>query len=281
MNAPHPLHAHALAEFRELAQRGNLIPVYTELIADAEIAGLGVSKDRRRRLLVPFRIGGEERPGGRYSFVGAMPRVIFESRGRTIRITENGAKREFETDAIRCTSCETLMHRYRLRPLAGSADARFAGGAVGYLGYDIVRFFEPTVPAAPKDELDLPESFFFITDTLLIFDHRTRRLRIVANALRRADDADRAYDDACAADRRDRREARPADATAAICDPRRATEAVTPRSATPRATNTMQMVRDGQEYIRAGDIFQFVPSQRFETDYTAATRSRSIARCVS
>ena len=79
--------------------------------------------------------------------------------------------------AIRCTN---------------SKDSRFAGGAVGYLGYDMVRFFEPTIAAPPPDQLGLPESFFFLAETVLIFDHRTRRLRIVANAFVE-NDPDAAY----------------------------------------------------------------------------------------
>ncbi len=57
----------------------------------------------------------------------------------------------------------------------------FHGGAVGYLAYDMVRFFEPTLPPPKKDELGLPDMVFMITDTVLIFDHKHRKLTIVAN----------------------------------------------------------------------------------------------------
>ena len=115
-------------------------------------------------------------------FVGVHQRVIFESHGTTIRITEDGTTREFQTASDPLADLEALMGRYRYVASPALADARFAGGAVGFLTYDMVRFFEPTVPPSPPDDLSLPESLFTITDTLLVFDHRTRRLRVVVNA---------------------------------------------------------------------------------------------------
>ena len=130
----------------------------------------------------------------------------------------------------------------------------------------MVRFFEPTIAAAPKDELGLPGVFFFLAETLLIFDHRTRGLRIVCNALVKEGDVDEAY---ARPPRESRSSPRVWPATPAS---RRSSPSAQPEPIAPRCNTTreeyMQMVRDGMEYIRAGDIFQFVPSQRFETDYT-------------
>src|SRR5205807_616017 len=121
-----------------------------------------------------------------------------------------------------------------------------------------------TVAASPPDDLDLPESLFVITETLLIFDHRTRRLRIVANALVDGD-AGAAYARACE---------QIAQLVAKLSQPARlplVPVAPAPEVPAPAGNTTreeyMRMVADGQELIRAGDIFQFVPSQRFETDY--------------
>ena len=115
------------------------------------------------------------------------------------------------------------------------------------------------------DDLTLPESLFTITETLLIFDHRTRRLRIVANALI-AGDVDAAY--ARAAEQIAQIVEKLAQPTTLPLFPiTPAPEVPAPRCNTTR-DEYMRMVSDGQEFIRAGDIFQFVPSQRFETDYT-------------
>ena len=255
----------SLAEFRELAARGNLIPVFTELIADAESPVSAFQKIDDGGYSFLFESVEKSDQAGRFSFVGAQPRITFESCGRTIRISDNGRVREFETTRDPLHELEALMQRYRFVPSPALEESRFAGGAVGYLGYDMVRFFEPTIPAPPKDELNLPESFFFLAETVLIFDHRTRRLRIVANAFVVEDNVEAAYAQAAE---------KIAGLVAKLNQPTHLPPIFVDREPpplTPAANTTreeyMQMVRDGMEYIRAGDIFQFVPSQRFETDY--------------
>ena len=257
-----------LAEFRALAAQGNLIPVHTELISDAESPVSAFQKIDDGGYSFLFESVEKSDMAGRYSFVGSQPRLIFESRGKTIRITENGVVREFETTRDPLHELETLMQRYRWVSSPAIAESRFVGGAVGYLGYDMVRFFEPTVTPPPPDDLGLPESLFFITETQLIFDHRTRRLRVVANALVEGD-ADAAYARAVA-----QIEA----IVAKLAQPSNLPPLpITPPPEVPApACNTtreeyMKMVGDGQEFIRAGDIFQFVPSQRFSTEYTGDT----------
>ncbi|MGH8047929.1 MAG: anthranilate synthase component I family protein, partial [Chthoniobacterales bacterium] len=141
----------------------------------------------------------------------------------------------------------------------------FRGGAVGYLAYDAVRWFEPVIPAPPKDELGVPDLFFMLTDVVVAFDHKRRRMKVLANALLDGVDAQTAYDDAArrveATLERLRESAEfapiPADVPSANAD--------------MRCNTTREQfcasVEKAQEYIRAGDIFQMVPSQRFETPY--------------
>jgi anthranilate synthase component 1 len=260
----------SLATFQSLATKGNLIPVFSEIIADAESPIGAFAKLNDGGYTFLFESVEKSEQTGRYSFVIVAPRIILESSGRTVTVTENGRTRTFETRRDPLADLEELMARYKYVPLPDEAPdlrSRFAGGAVGFLSYDMVRFFEPTVPPAPKDELGLPESLFVLAETVLIFDHRMRRLRIVANALvESAADAGPAY----------------ARATAAI-------EAIAAKLAVPlqlpafpitpppppaaAVSNTTReefhaMVRKAHEYIHAGDIFQVVPSQRFETGYT-------------
>ena len=87
----------AQAEFRELAKLGNLIPVFTEVIADAETPVSAFQKIDDGAFSFLFESAEKNDLLGRYSFVGAQPRLTFESRGRKIRISENGETREFET----------------------------------------------------------------------------------------------------------------------------------------------------------------------------------------
>jgi len=258
----------SLDEFRELAHQGNLISVYTELIADAETPVSAFQKIDDGGYCFLLESAEQSDQAGRYSFVGTAPHVVFESHGRQIRITEDGQTREFETSEDPLQELQSLMSRYRLVVQEGSQFSQlpFCGGAVGYLTYDMIRFFEPSIGPAPKDEISLPESLFLVTDTVLIFDHRTRGLRIVCNAYVRDGETDAAYAKAAA---------RIEQIAARLAGPSRLPAIFTqskPEPVTPQCNTTpdeyMQMVRDSHEYIHAGDIFQIVPSQRFETAYT-------------
>lgn len=248
--------------FRELASRGNLIPVSTELIADAETPVSAFEKLDRGGY--SFLLESAENPeqGGRYSFVGSEPRILFEANGRRIRITDNGETREFETQSEPLHELQTLMSRFR--PVETPGLPPFRGGAVGYMAYDMIRFFEPSVGELPPDVLGIPDMIFMVSDTLLIFDHRLRRIRILANALVE-DDADVAYDIAC-----EKIEAILAQLGRPALLPQiniyREIETGPPRSNTTREA-FHAMVERAQEHIRAGDIFQAVLSQRFEADY--------------
>ncbi len=251
-------------EFRELAAKGNLIPVYTELIADCEspVAAFQKIDDGGYSFLLESAEKNDQ--VGRYSFVGSNPRAIFESTGRKISITENGKTREYEAAGDPLTELQLFMSQYRVVEIPDLP--RFIGGAVGYLAYDVVRFFEPSIAPPPKDELQLPEMVFMITDTVLIFDHRLRRLRVLSNALVENGNADRAYDEARAQIEK---------IVQKLAQPARLpnisvyshAKPISPESNTTRE-EYLQTVRDTQEYIHAGDIFQIVPSQRFETAYT-------------
>lgn len=253
----------SLAEFRELAKGGNLIPVFTELVADVETPVSAFQKLDEGGYSFLLESVEKSEQAGRYSFVGGNPRIVFESHGRQVRITTAGQVRESETSRDPLHELEDLMKGFRL--VAPSGETRFGGGAVGYLSYDMVRFFEPSIAPPPPDSLGLPESFFFIAETVLIFDHRTRRLRILANAFLESGDVDAAYADAIA-----RIEAILLKlAQPALLPPIHVD--CTPEVITPQCNTSpeeyRQIVRDAQEFIHAGDVFQIVPSQRFAAPY--------------
>jgi len=248
--------------FIELSKQGNLIPIYKELVADLETpvsAYLKLDTGRHTFLLESVEKG--ERVG-RYSFVGMDPRVIFTASGRRIRIEEDGKVREFETKLDPLGELEALMARYR--PITFSELPIFYGGAVGFLTYEMVRFFEPTVPLAKKDDLGLPDAYFVVSDTLVIFDHLARKLKILVNAFVEGD-AGAVYDAAVA---------RIAQVEQALEKPV-ASPAMEPLGESPPLEPEVNMTRDQyvrmteamQEYIRAGDIFQVVPSQRFAVPF--------------
>ncbi len=263
----------SLEEFSSLATQGNLIPVWTELAADYETPVSAFQKLAEGNQTPCFLLESAENSEqiGRYSFLGTDPRIEIRASGRTLSFREKG-ETEFKERQIPESEGDPLHEVERI--MAGFSPVEvdglpvFAGGAVGFIGYDMVRFFEPTVPGPPDDGLGLPDMAFVITETLVIFDHRFRKLQVVANI--------------CTDDFPDLPSAYEAARTrvTAVIDQLSKPQAVAPFSlmAEPPETEEIRsnttkeeyesMVERAKEYILAGDIFQVVPSQRFENDYT-------------
>ncbi len=259
-----------LREFRERAARGTVVPVWVELLADEETPLSAYARVRevlRRRdhashtFLLESVEGGER--VGRYSFIGGAPRAIVRAWGRRIRVQHpDGSTVELpEGDPL--DALRGLMARHR--PIGDPALPPFIGGAVGFLGYDLIRVFEPRVPVREDRALAAPDMVFMITDALLVFDRARHSLRILANAWT-ADGADRAYEQA-AATIESLAVALQATGSKRLSDVAAATSPPEPRSTMSRA-EFEAAVRCAQEHIRAGDIIQVVLSQRFETDFT-------------
>jgi anthranilate synthase component 1 len=136
--------------FQSLAEKGSLVPVVAELTADYETPLSAFQKIHDGRCAFLLESAELTQHSGRYSLLGSSPRIIFTARGKEIEIEERGLKRSFTTQSDPLTELEALMKPFR--PHDGSpALPVFHGGAVGYLAYDMVRFFEPTLPAPPKD----------------------------------------------------------------------------------------------------------------------------------
>src|SRR6266436_6062433 len=169
-----------LDEFSQLAKRGNVIPVFAEFIADGETPVSAFKKLDNSGYSFLFESTEKNDVSGRFSFVGIEPRVVIESYGREIRLVDRGDEHRFDTATDPLDEIRKLMARYRF--VSRPELPRFAGGAVGFLGYEAIRFFEPKVPVAHRDDLRLPEALFMITNSLLIFDHRLRSLKIAVNA---------------------------------------------------------------------------------------------------
>lgn len=251
-------------EFAGLAQVGNVVPVYAQLAADFETPVSAFLKLRDGGYAFLFESAESTDASGRWSIVGSQPRWVFSSRGEEVTIQRGGQveKRRREGDVLE--EVERLMAGYR--PVPHGNAPPFFGGAVGYLGYDAVSQFEPSVASSPPDDLGLPEAVFFLADTLVVFDHKLRRLLVVANAmLDEASSTEEAY--AMAKGR-----------IGAVIEMLDRPLHVSPLNGLaevelPEArSNTTQdeyeeMVVRVKEYIAAGDAFQVVPSQRFEVDF--------------
>jgi anthranilate synthase component 1 len=274
-----------LDEFRALARGpANLIPVTREFAADLETpvsVYLKLMDESGASFLLESVEGGEQ--VGRYSFVGVNPRAILTLRGQNVERSggagEKGSRGEEEITpapllsrppaSYELAEGEDILHvlkaelgRYQLANLPGLP--RFAGGAVGYLGYDVVRFFE-RLPETAERVHDIPDAIFLLADTLVVFDHARHRLILLANASIDGDNADveAAYVDALQRiDRLAEKLLRPLPAV-----PTRRWGATNGNDNGLESNQTREqyegMVRRAKEYIAAGDIFQVVPSQRF------------------
>jgi anthranilate synthase component I len=252
------------AEFRELGQRGNVVPVYTDWVADSETPVSAFSKLDRGGHSFLFESTEKNDVSGRFSFVGTNPEIVIRSRNDEITITEPDKTRNSRSSSDPLVELRQLMAKYRFvkRPEL----PRFVGGAVGFLGYDAARFFEPTVPVAERDDLSLPEMLFVIAGAVVVFDHRLRTVRVLNNAfLNAGDDPDKVYDRAqeriC--EILGRLKAPTTMPPLAVDCPR---VPLLPRSSTNR-DQFEQLVRQTKDYITRGDIFQLVLSRLFEVDF--------------
>jgi anthranilate synthase component 1 len=186
-------------------------------------------------------------------------------------VEERGQVRCYTTSTDPLEELRLIMQPYQ--PAGPPPVPVFHGGAVGYLAYDMVRFFEPTLPPPPKDELGLPDMVFMLTDTVLIFDHRTRRLMLVANV---HTEEHATLQDAYAWARAQIQTLIEKLSQPLAVKPLQTFAPVKNDQLPPPVSNTTRaeyeaMVRKMKEYIGAGDIFQGVPSQRFETPYCGST----------
>jgi len=172
------MHSPSLDEFKALARKGNLIPVSREIMGDTDTPVSAFRKiDRGGHAFLLESVEGGEK-WARYSFLGAEPRLVFRSKGREAEILEDGKLRREPVEKDPLENLKRLLQAYRPVRLAGLP--RFFGGAVGYLAYDLVRFFE-RLPDANPDPLDLYDAYFVFTDTLVIFDNVRQKIKVVHN----------------------------------------------------------------------------------------------------
>jgi anthranilate synthase component 1 len=240
-----------LGEARELARYGNLIPVYCEIMADLETpvsAYLKIARGNYSFLLESVE-GGEQL--ARYSFIGTEPALVL--------------KTESNNPIDPLPLIEKELARFRLVTTSGLP--RFHGGMVGYLGYEVARYFEE-LPSPEADPLGFPESVFMLADTLLVFDHLTHKIKVVSHAHINGD-VETAYHETT--DKIDSLVAR----LRQPISPRHSSSASSSQSPAPGSSNLSQAefeerVRRAKEYIYAGDIIQVVLSQRLARPTSAS-----------
>ncbi len=244
------------SEFHALAKTGKLVPVYREVFADHDtpVSAFRKIDDGPYGFLLESVEGGEK--WGRYSLLGSRPSMVFIARGEKCELHEGA-----NVTPLPGTPVEELARLLRERQaVALPGLPRFCGGAVGYLGYDAVRWFEK-LPSQAVDELHLPDAVFVFGDVVSVFDNLTHTMKVVTHA-RGGDDPDKAYDAAVA---RLNAEVERLRKPFSWVEPPAWGEAGEPKS-TVSKEHFMESVETAKEHIRAGDIFQVVLSHRMSAD---------------
>ncbi|WP_369254412.1 anthranilate synthase component I [Geodermatophilus amargosae] len=252
-------------EFAALGRAGRsgaMVPVTRRLLADGETAvGIYRKLAGNRPGTVLLESAEQGKRWSRYSFVGVRSAgVLSEREGRTLWLGEDlpGLTGDLPADPL--AAVRTLARRLRSPRRADLP--RLTGGLVGYLGYDVVRRLE-RLPNTATDDLGMPELSLMLVTDLAVLDHTDGTVLLIANALTGAGDPGAAWDDAVA-----RLDAMVADLTKAVPP---GVAVFTPAEPPPvRSTMAPGVYEAGvetvREHIRAGDAFQVVLAQRFETD---------------
>jgi anthranilate synthase component 1 len=261
------LYSPSFGGFADLAKSHTVVPVYRQLIGDTltPVSAFCKIQEGEQAFLFESVVGGERM--GRYSFLGAGPFLRFEAHDRNVRITSvNGPKQEFtHPDPLR--RLEEMLSVYRAPQVPGLP--RFSGGAVGYAGYDTVRYVE-NLPNAPEDDRRLPDLSFALYDRMVIFDHISKTILVVAHAHVDPHDFRSSYEKACRQVDRMVERLQQGVADLQLTDIAPIGEATLPFTSNFTQADFEKAVRKCKEYINAGDIFQVVLSQRLR----AQTRAR-------
>jgi anthranilate synthase component I len=256
----------SLTDALDLFQQGDLVPVYRTLLADLETpmsVYMKLTSQGTPSFLLESVEGGEQ--VGRYSFIGVNPAGIMSVKNNLLTLTLDGETTTRQLNAGEDPLHIIENHLKRFKAVHVHGLPRLVGGAVGFLAYDVVRYFE-RLPQTAKNELDVPDACFMFPDTVIIFDHAKHQLIVLANAYNDNNNPDDAYH-------------RAIDKVDAIVSQIHQPLPTLPMHFEP-LNNTLtsnmsqeqyeQAVRDAKVYIKNGDAFQIVLSQRFSCETNAS-----------
>ena len=259
------------SQFSTLAQQGNFVPVYQEWVADLETpvsAWYKICAGQPYSFLLESVEGGENL--GRYSLLGCDPLWVLETKGNcTTQRYRDASVKVFEGDPFEIlANCLKPYQPVKLPQLPLGI-----GGLFGFWGYELIRWIESRVPIYPATENDLPDGLWMQVDNLIIFDQVKRKIWAIAYADLRDGEVDllKAYQQAC-----DRVQALvnklqlplSAKDTVLAWTPPDSTLQKLSYTSNTEASQFCANVQTAKDYIRAGDIFQVVLSQRLSTEYS-------------
>jgi anthranilate synthase component 1 len=252
-------------KFVELSKQGNIIPLFKAVTADLltpVLAYLKIESDVSHAFLLESVEGGEKI--ARYSFLGCNPYLTLQSKGDVVEIVRGGESTKRKGRLLEVM--RKITERYKPVKIPGLPP--FAGGMVGYFAYDTVRWIE-NIPQKGEDNLELNDSVLMFFSNILAFDHVRQQILIISNSFidESADKLDSKYQKSVAEIE---------SLEQALNQPARPPHFGISRNEVPPIKSNfskpeyLKAVEKGKEYIKAGDIFQVVLSQRFTADVTSA-----------
>jgi anthranilate synthase component I len=263
------------SEFVSLAQKGNFIPIYQEWLADLETpvsAWYKICAGQPYSFLLESVEGGENI--GRYSFLGCDPVWVLEAKNaKTTRTHRNGKVEVFDGNPLDIlTRCLSSIDPVQLPQLPSGI-----GGLFGFWSYELIRWIESRVPTYPAKEEDIPDGVWMQIDNLIVFDRVKRKIWAIAYADIRDENVDleKVYQETC--DRITRLVLKlqlplPLEAKSLEWNPpdrdRQQQNLALDYTSNTTKEQFCANVEKAKEYIKAGDIFQVVLSQRLSTQYT-------------
>ncbi|MBU1631317.1 MAG: chorismate-binding protein, partial [Candidatus Omnitrophica bacterium] len=254
------MHCPERKKFITIAKKGLVVPIYREILADLATpvsAFIKLSKKSKYSFLLESVEGGENI--GRYSFLGIDPYLTFQSKNNKYQtVSINRKKQGLTNDPL--TELKSIMKGFKSIQLQGLP--RFTGGAVGYISYPMIRFWEK-IPQTKNDDLQIPDMFFLITQIVVVFDHVTHKMKVICNTF--VDNTDKKFLNQLY-DKTTKK------IDAVIEKLQTESAAVKQKNKNKKSSgwksnftlkNFIKAVDKAKEYIKAGDILQVVLSQRW------------------
>lgn len=241
----------SLDEVREYAKEFNLIPVTMEFYADT-LTPISIFKSLATCadcFLLESVEGSSEI--ARYSFIGRNPFITLKSQNNQTQISQNGKTKSITGNPVQIL--KNLLSKYKAVKMDNAI--RFTGGAVGFFGYDLIRHYE-NLPNQPQDDLNMPEAHFLLCDQIIAFDHAKQKVVIIIN-LHAEKGIEREYENAKKTVEQIRTQLEKP-----VLLEQNHTKTKIKYTSNITSKQFCEMVKKAKEYIKNGDIFQVVLSQR-------------------
>jgi len=253
----------SIEQFKELSKDYNVIPIYKEIVLDIDTplsVFLKISSEGRFNFLFESVEKGENI--GRYSFIGSSSSVYIRTKKDFVEIYNKG-KIRYDKTKDPLNTLKEIVNSYKAPKLENLPP--FWGGFVGYVGYDVIYFYEP-IPDIKPDILQIPDIFFFLSDEVIVFDNVYNTIKIFVSAIIDNQDIEQIYKESIERIERIENQLNKEIQIKRISIEKKDVD-ITKWKSNFSKEQFLNAVLKAKEYIREGDIIQVVPSQRFSKKF--------------